>query len=338
MSVALVQASSLAHLDLTTSFAGTLALAVFVFAYILVIAEESLHLQKSKPVLLAAGIIWVIVALAYSSAGLSTTAEAAFRHSLLEYTELFLFLMVAMTYISAMEERGLFDALRVWIVNRGLSLRQVFWLTGTMSFFISPVADNLTTALLMCAVVTKLGKGQPKFIAIACTNIVVAANAGGAFSPFGDITTLMVWQKGVVQFEQFFALFIPAAVNFLVPAMVMSLFIGRAKPEVEHEAVVLKRGARRIVALFLITITCAVSAHSVLGMPPVLGMMIGLGLLQFFAYFLQRSFPRSIALKMEAAKANQDDAQIAYLSGRQPFDIFSRISRWSGTPCCFSMA
>ncbi len=327
MSVALAQASTLATIDLTSSVAGICALVVFVLAYVLVIAEESLHLQKSKPVLLAAGIIWVVVALSYSSAGLSATAEAAFRHSLLEYTELFLFLMVAMTYISAMEERGLFDALRVWIVNKGLSLRQVFWLTGIMSFFISPVADNLTTALLMCAVVTKLGQGQPKFIAIACTNIVVAANAGGAFSPFGDITTLMVWQKGMVEFTQFFALFVPSAVNYLVPAVLMSLFIGNAKPAVEKEQVILKRGALRIVALFLITITCAVSAHSVLGMPPVLGMMIGLGLLQFFGYFLRRSFPRSIALKMKAARANKDDAQIAYLSGRQPFDIFSRISQ-----------
>ncbi|MGI2257917.1 sodium:proton antiporter NhaD [Shewanella sp. GXUN23E] len=322
----LSEAAVATGLDLTNTAAGALAITVFVIAYVLVIAEESLHLQKSKPVLLAAGIIWITVALVYREQGLSVVAEAAFRHSLLEYAELFLFLMVAMTYISTMEERGLFDALRGWIVNRGLSLRQVFWLTGLMSFVISPVADNLTTALLMCAVVTKLGKGQPGFIAVSCINIVIAANAGGAFSPFGDITTLMVWQKGVVEFSQFFSLFIPSLVNFMLPAVVMSLFIDNARPQVEKEQIILKRGARRIVALFLLTIICAVSAHSMLGMPPVLGMMLGLGLLQFFAYYLRRSFPRSIALKMAAANANGDDAQIAYLKGRQPFDIFSRIS------------
>jgi Na+/H+ antiporter NhaD/arsenite permease-like protein len=75
----------------------------------------------------------------------------------------------------------------------------------------APIADNLTTALIMGAVVMAVGKGNPGFVSLAFINIVVAANAGGAFSPFGDITTLMVWQKGVVGFSQFFNLFIPYA-------------------------------------------------------------------------------------------------------------------------------
>ena len=77
-------------------------------------------------------------------------------------------------------------------------------MTGLLAFFISPVADNLTTALLMCAVLLAVGAGNRKFIALGCINVVVAANAGGAFSPFGDITTLMVWQKGLVDFWAFF--------------------------------------------------------------------------------------------------------------------------------------
>ncbi|MFA0698212.1 sodium:proton antiporter NhaD, partial [Vibrio sp. 10N.222.49.C9] len=78
-------------------------------------------------------------------------------HNLLEYSELLLFLLVAMTYISAMEERRLFDALQAWMVGKGFNLRSLFWITGILSFFISPIADNLTTALLMCAVVMKVG-------------------------------------------------------------------------------------------------------------------------------------------------------------------------------------
>ena len=76
----------------------------------------------------------------------------------------------------------------------------LFWITGTLAFLISPIADNLTTALLMCAVVLAVGGDNPRFVTLACINIVVGANAGGAFSPFGDITTLMVWQKGMVDF------------------------------------------------------------------------------------------------------------------------------------------
>ena len=69
--------------------------------------------------------------------------------------------------------------------------------------FLITIADNLTTALTMCAVVLAVGKGNKNFTSISCVNIVVAANAGGAFSPFGDITTLMVWQAGYVEFVQF---------------------------------------------------------------------------------------------------------------------------------------
>ncbi|MFT5930432.1 MAG: Na+/H+ antiporter NhaD/arsenite permease-like protein, partial [Oceanospirillaceae bacterium] len=70
---------------------------------------------------------------------------------------MFFFLLVAMTYINAMLERGVFDALRVWLVARGYSYRSLFWLTGILAFFISPVADKLTTALIMCAVVLAVG-------------------------------------------------------------------------------------------------------------------------------------------------------------------------------------
>ena len=143
--------------------------------------------------------------------GIDHVAEVAIRQNILEYAELFLFLLVAMTFINSMDERLVFKVLRVKLVNAGFSLKKLFWITGVLAFFISPVADNLTTALLMCAVVMAIGKDNVKFVSLSCINIVVAANAGGAFSPFGDITTLMVWQKGIVQFQEFLALFVPSA-------------------------------------------------------------------------------------------------------------------------------
>src|SRR5690606_4194169 len=129
---------------------------IFVVAYALVMVEEKIHLRKSKPVLVAAGLIWVLIGWQYVQAGFPAASEAAFRHTLLEFSELMLFLLVAMTYINALEERRLFDALRSWMIRKGFSYRQLFWLTGALSFVISPVADNLTTALLMCAVVMKV--------------------------------------------------------------------------------------------------------------------------------------------------------------------------------------
>ncbi|CAN5899765.1 hypothetical protein BH20PSE1_BH20PSE1_18850 [soil metagenome] len=204
-------------LDLTGSTLGIAALGIFVLAYGLVVSEEIIGLRKSKPVIVAAGVIWLLVAIAYADAGRAPEVAQAVRHYLLEFAELMLFLLSAMTYVNTLEERNIFKALRSWLAAAGFSLRAVFWLTGLLAFFISPIADNLTTALVMGAVVLAVGAGHPGFVGAACINIVVAANAGGAFSPFGDITTLMVWQKGTVGFGDFFALFLPAAVNWLGP-------------------------------------------------------------------------------------------------------------------------
>ena len=212
-------------LDLTGHWAGILSLLIFIAAYALVIGEEVIHLRKSKPVIVAAGLIWVLVAIASIQAGDTERAQLAIRHNLLEFVELFLFLLAAMTYINTMQERGVFDVLRVWLVTQGFSLRKIFWITGGLAFVLSPLADNLTTAMLMATVAVAVGGRNTRFIAIACINIVVAANAGGAFSPFGDITTLMVWQKGLVQFQEFFVLFLPSLVNWLVTGVILSCAI-----------------------------------------------------------------------------------------------------------------
>ncbi|MEQ8486791.1 MAG: sodium:proton antiporter NhaD [Pseudomonadales bacterium] len=314
-------------LDLTGTWTGYFTLAVFTVAYLLVMGEEKLHMRKSKPVLVAAGIIWVAIGIVYSNQGMSAAAEDAFRHTLLEYAELMLFLLVAMTYINALEERRVFDALRSWMVRRGFSYRTLFWMTGSLAFVISPVADNLTTALLMGAVVIKVADDDPRYIGICCTNIVVAANAGGAFSPFGDITTLMVWQAGLLPFHEFFALLVPSLVNYLLPAVAMSLFIESKHATGHYEDVELKRGAGRILALFLLTIATAVACHSLLHLPPVLGMMTGLGYLQFFGYYLRMSLPRSLANKRRRALRRGDEEAAARLGSVVPFDVFGRVAR-----------
>ncbi len=314
-------------IDLTNSGIGLIAVTVFILAYILVMGEEKLHLRKSKPVLVGAGIIWVLIGIEYATQGMPGAAEDAFRHTLLEFSELMLFLLVAMTYINALEERRVFDALRAWMVRKGFSYRSLFWITGSLSFVISPIADNLTTALLMCAVVMKVAEGDARFINLSCVNIVVAANAGGAFSPFGDITTLMVWQAGLVRFDEFFILVVPSLVNYLIPAAAMSFFVASRKPHAAYEEVELKRGARRILALFLLTVATAVACHSLLHLPPVLGMMTGLGYLQFFGYYLRRTLPRSLERKKALAMQRGDEEALKRLGGVVPFDVFNRVAR-----------
>ena len=314
-------------IDLTNHFAGFLAIAIFIVAYALVMAEESIHLPKSKPVLIAAGLIWLIIAVSYQGTGQEQLAEAAVRHNLLEFAELMLFLLVAMTYINAMEERRLFEWLREKLIASGLGLRSLFWLTGILAFFISPIADNLTSALLMCAVVMAVGGNNPRFIGPACINIVVASNAGGVFSPFGDITTLMVWQKGVLNFTEFFTLFIPAAVNFLIPATIMSFVLPSERPEASGQSVELKRGTWRIVWFFLATIATAVCFHNFLHLPPVIGMMLGLGYLNMFGYYLVKTLPKSLDKKRRIYEQRGDIEAIQRLGEVVPFNVFSKVAR-----------
>jgi NhaD family Na+/H+ antiporter len=323
-SLAFASADAGEWIDLTTHWVGYTAITVFVLGYILVIFEEQIHMRKSKPVMMSAGIIWILLAAVYVNNGFNHSAEVAIRHNFLEYAELFFFLMVAMTYINAMLERGVFDALRSWLVAKGFSYKTLFWLTGILAFFISPVADNLTTALIMCAVVMAVGVDKPAFIGISCINIVVAANAGGAFSPFGDITTLMVWQKGLLDFSTFFNLFIPSAVNFLIPAVIMSFALPSGTPAPnDNESVTIKPGGLQIVGLFLLTIVTAVSFHNFLHLPPVYGMMFGLGYLKIYGFYIRRFKENVPAMK------NMDTLDLPPGSdtSHKGFDIFDKVAK-----------
>ncbi len=311
--------------DLTATTYGWIALAVFVLGYVLVISEEFLELRKSKPIIVAAGAIWILVALAYGAHGQAESAARLVRENLLEYAELLLFLLSAMTFINTLEERHIFRALRSWMVASGFSLRTIFWLTGLLAFFISPVADNLTTALVMAAVVLAVASDNRPFIVLACINIVVAANAGGAFSPFGDITTLMVWQKGAVRFEQFFALFLPSLVNWLVPAVLMSIAVPGGRPKVDAARVPVKFGGYIVVALFLGTIALTVAMHHFIHLPPFLGMMTGLGVLKVFGYVIRRN-----ELKETVIAGPEMNAMVVpegYKPAVKPFDIFISMKR-----------
>lgn len=281
-------AADFAPIPLVDNTLAYVCLAVFVIAYAAVVLEEKLHLRKSKPMLLASGVIWVLISILVSSKGLpSETVKAAVMYDLEEYAALLLFLLVAMTYVNALDERGVFIVLRAYLVGKGYTYRQLFWVTGIIAFFLSPIADNLTTALVMGAVIMTIGREAKQFTVPALVNVVVAANAGGAFSPFGDITTLMVWQAGKVEFFVFFNLFLPAVVNYLVPALLMSFSIPNARPKPIVTSFRTKKGATGMSLLFLLTIGLAVSFEQVFHLPPFLGMITGLSLLMLYTYYLK---------------------------------------------------
>ena len=321
-------AGAVDYINFTGHWAGITALVIFILAYSLVIGEEIIHLRKSKPAIVAAGFIWVLVAITYAQHGDTNTAEIAVKHGLLEFVELFLFLLAAMTYINTMDERGVFDLLRARLIAQGYSFRKIFWITGVISFFLSPIADNLTTALLMATVIAAVGGDNKRFVAIGCINIVVAANAGGAFSPFGDITTLMVWQAGLVEFQEFFVLFFPSLASWLVTAGLMSFAVSGDRPAPVEEEAHLRYGAWIVVGLFILTVIMAVSFHNFLHLPPVVGMMTGLGLLKLFGYYLQRRGDLRFGATQEI---NLGDDELSVTDGvhgtGNSYDIYKNLQR-----------
>lgn len=302
-------------LALTSHPIGLAALAVFVLAYVLVVLEERLHLAKSKPVMVGAAIIWGLIAIVGATTpGVDPDfAATAFRHIFLEFAELFFFLIVAMSFVAAMTERNVFETLRAQLVSHNLGYRPLFWITGVLSFFLSAALDNLTTSLIMSAVILAVGAGNVRFITIGFINLVVAANAGGAWSAFGDITTLMVWQAHRVEFFEFFALFVPSVVTWLVPAVIMHFSLPKGVPPAGKDDADVKYGGWFICVLFAATIAFTVGGKQFLHMPPVYGMLAGLGMLKVQGHFIRRR---------EAKGSGSEDGD-----GEARYNVFELIAR-----------
>jgi Na+/H+ antiporter NhaD/arsenite permease-like protein len=304
---------------------GPVALFIFCLAYAFVFAEEKLHLRKSKPVMIAAGLIWILVALEFRAEGRSEEVSRQLGPVLQDFSQLFLFLLSAMSFVNTMVERNVFEVLRARLTSMRLSSRGIYWAVGALSFVLSPIADNLTTALVMGAVAISALGHDKKSMGAACVNIVVAANAGGAFSPFGDITTLMIWQKGFVHFGQFLSLFLPSLVSWLVPALLISLAVPKISSHANRTNARVRKGGWAVVALFLMTIAATVVLDHTLHLPPYLGMMMGLGGLNLFSYFLHRAEEREMSQDEEdATLAMQPDTSP---QTSRPFSIFNILEK-----------
>ncbi|HHD78741.1 MAG TPA: sodium:proton antiporter [Epsilonproteobacteria bacterium] len=279
------------QLHLTTTWVGILSLIIFIVGYYFIATEDKYHINKAKPALLAGTGIFMLIGLYYSLNGLDGhVLESEVEHLIVEIAGIFFFLLVAMTYIEAMIDRGVFSALRYNLVSKGYSYKKLFWVTGLLAFFISPVADNLTTALILSTVLLTIDKDNKAFLVPGAINIVVAANAGGAWSPFGDITTLMVWVAEKGSFTEFLFLFPAAILGWGITAFLLSRFVPEGKPHfnAEEKKVQIAEGGKQIIGLFALTIALAVLSHQVMHLPAMWGMMFGLALLKMYVYKINR--------------------------------------------------
>jgi len=278
--------------DLTMTWVGIASLVIFVIGYYFVAMEEHYHIDKAKPALLTGTFIFMLIAFYYAIHGMNMDlVHTQAQHLILEIAEIFFFLFVAMTYIESMIHMGVFDNMKYNLISKGYTYRQLFWVTGFLAFFISPIADNLTTALILSTVLITIEKENKMFLVPGAINIVVSANAGGAWSPFGDITTLMAWTAGKGTFVDFLFLFPASILGYLATAFLLSRVVPNTVPDFDvatAEKPQLMKGANTVVALGIFTIFCAVMSHQVLHLPAMWGMMFGLALLKLYSYRLKK--------------------------------------------------
>jgi len=297
-------------INLATTWVGWLSLAVFVVAYYFIAAEEKYEINKAKPSLFAGTFMFMLIGIYYAINGLDPKpVHEELERLILEISEIFFFLLVAMTFIETLLERGVFDLMKYKLVSKGYTYKKLFWLTGLLAFFISPVADNLTTALILSTVLFTIDRKNISFLVPGAINIVVAANAGGAWSPFGDITTLMSWTAGKGEFVDFLYLFPASVIGWGATAFLLSRSLPDGQPPfdatTEKQPVVLD-GGMTVAYLGVFTIVLAVLAHTFFHFPAMWGMMFGLAILKLYSFHLKRKGANAFNIYVNMEKVEND--------------------------------
>jgi len=296
--------------DFTHTWVGIAVLLTFIVGYIAIAAEEKFHMNKAKPALFIGTFSFMLIGVYFAINHLDPSPlHHEMKNLIEEIAEIFFFLFVAMTYIETLIERGVFEALRFRLISRGYSYKKLFWITGILAFWLSPVADNLTTALILSTVLLTIDKHKTDFLVPGAINIVVAANAGGAWSPFGDITTLMAWTAGKGEFKDFLMLFPTSFLGWLLTAFLLSLFVPKGEPHFDAlttPKAEIKKGGKVVIFLGIMTIVIAVVGHIFFHFPAMWGMMFGLSLLQLYAFYHKVKHKEHFNVFVNMAKVEND--------------------------------
>lgn len=257
----------------------TALVVIFVLAYAAIALEHPLKINKSASALLAAGLLWTIYALAASDPKL---VASQLGESLTGTAQIVFFLMGAMTIVEVVDAHNGFDVITSRIRTRQLS--SLMWLVGAVTFVLSAILDNLTTTIVMISLLRKLLARHDDRLFFAGI-VVIAANAGGAWSPIGDVTTTMLWIGGQVSSLAIIqGVLLPSLVNLLLPLVVIAYLLrGRlveAPPAGKTLALASSPFERQLMFWLGLGILVAVPVFkTVTHLPPFMGVLFGLGLL-----------------------------------------------------------
>lgn len=253
---------------------------IFILAYAAIALEHPLRVHKTASALIGAGLLWTVYAVLSGDPGLVARQLDA---SLAATAQIVFFLMAAMTIVETIDAHHGFEVITARITTTRLS--SLMWLVGLVTFFLSAILDNMTTAIVMVSLLKRLLADREDRLLFAGI-IVIAANAGGAWTPIGDVTTTMLWIGGqITTFSIMKGVLLPSLVNLLVPLLVATWMV-RGRQVVPPS--VADRAARPsstdfernlMFGLGIGTLLAVPVFRSLTGLPPFMGILFGLGLL-----------------------------------------------------------
>jgi Na+/H+ antiporter NhaD/arsenite permease-like protein len=292
---------------------------VFSLAYVAIALEHSLGINKSASALLGAGVLWTLYALSADHAGY--LAEDL-SESLINTAQIVFFLMGAMAIVEVIDTHGGFEVITSRIKAKYLS--SLLWIVALVSFFLSAVLDNLTTTIVMVSLLRKLLPDRDQRLMFAAM-VVIAANAGGAWSPIGDVTTTMLWIGGQISGMAIMpAIILPSIVNLLLPLALMSYSMRGAVVSCTADGSaaapsgLTTESERRLIFWLGLSVLIAVPAFkSITHLPPFMGVLLGLGVLWLIGDLLHGDKPieQRQQLDLSAALGKIDLSSIMFFTG-----------------------
>lgn len=290
-----------------------IAIIIFGLGYLLITLEHKFHTNKSAIALALAAILWVIAAITVDN-------QKEITHILeLASAEVFsivVFLLSAMALVEVLTHYHFFDLIREKLESFKLNNRKQFLVIGGLTFFLSAILDNLTITIVMLQIARRFFREQNLLI-VAC-GVVILANAGGAWSPIGDVTTIMIWLAGKFSaMEIILQTFIPSALLGLTAAFLLSKKIDtKAVVSQKGEKVILSKSEKGVIGMSLFSFSLPIM-FSRLGLPPYFGLLFGLGLVWLMIDFAKRRSTRSTHLEanIESLLQKTDLASIKFFIG-----------------------
>lgn len=246
----------------------------FAVGYLAIIFERFLHINKAAIALIMAVICWLL----YFAGSTELISRAEMAEQISDVAQIIFFLLAAMVIVELIDSHHGFKLITDMLYTS--SMRRMLWFLIGISFFMSAALDNLTSMIVMASLLKKMVK-DPKDRWMLGSIVVIAVNAGGAWTPIGDVTTTMLWiNDKITTWETIRSLFLPSVVNVLVSGLIATFIIkGSNAPSQSTFAMPMQPGARRVLCMGVASLVMIPVWKATLGLPPFMGALIGLGAL-----------------------------------------------------------